>query len=393
MRWDGTNVHRRVSLLGRCDLACLICMAAVLLDGCGLSYHLRGQGRTTILTPPVPPAILTGTRSVSQIRVAKARSRPAGLDGCDIQNDLLELQWLGNAAEIQLRPDSYFPTPGDERTEEVAPRVYLDSTQSLEAFRNAFQDSVVKGCLRSDEAQRITRTIVERFSLPPLIASFIRFGGGASGFVDLTADFRLKVVSPVHSIDNRKGVVGYQIAYYRLTPEPKGARVRISLASISSSAPQGSLRDESGSTKPLEFSPSFRFFRLLFRTAQSSADHLATVLSADDEASLNQATRRFEMAGDPSCEVLSIRGVTCTAPAPEVAVNLEFPVLVNSRQVFVSLGGTLANAMEPRKQASEIPATLRIRRLFEGRLRTVKFDAASQDILGFVLMPGDEITW
>jgi hypothetical protein len=95
------------------------------------------------------------------------------------------------------------------------------------------------------------------------------------------------------------------------------------------------------------------------------------------------------MKRDPSCEALSISRATCMTPAATVAVNLGFTVSVNDKQVFVPLGGTLSNPLWP----DEIPATLRIRRLFRGRLRAVKFDRASQDMQGFLLVPGDTIAW
>lgn len=222
-------------------------MTIVLIDGCGKGYRLRGRGSTAILIPPVPPAALTGLPPGYRIAVSNARSRPANLDGCDIHNELLELQWFGNTAEIRIKPDSYFPAPGDQRPEEVAPRVYLDSAQNLEAFRRDLQDRVVNGCLRSDESQRITRTIAESFPLPPGVSNFIRFGGGPAGFVDLTPDFRLKVVTPVRESDNTKEIVGYQIAYYHITSEPKSARVKISFDSASTSESKEAPADQSAS--------------------------------------------------------------------------------------------------------------------------------------------------
>jgi len=375
------------------DLACLIGVALVLLDGCTLSYHLQGHGQTAILIPPVPPITLTGAPSVFLVTVSNARSHPAILDGCDIDNDLSGLHWLGNTAEIRLRSESYFPAPGDERPEETAPRIYLSSVQNVEAFRNALEDRVVRGCLRSDEAQVLTRTIVERLPFPLLVGYLIRFDGEATGFVDLTPDFRLKVVSPVRSADGTKEIVGYQIAYYRLAAAPKDARVKISLGSISTGEAKAVQEGESASAGPLVFPTSFMFFRLLLRTASSPTDYLATILIADDEATLSKATSRFETERDPSCAVLAMPGVTCVTPAPDVSINVEFGVSVNRNQVFVALGGTVSNAMQSTRAASGIPATLRIRRRFRGHLRTIKFDPASQDILRFMLMPGDEISW
>ena len=346
-----------------------------------------------MLIPPVRPAALRGFPPGYRITVSNARSCPANLDGCDIHNEFLDLQWLGNRAEIWIKPDSYFPAPGDQRPEEVAPRVYLDRVQNIQAFRRDLKDRVVTGCLRSDESQRITRTIAESFPLPPGISNLIRFGGGRAGFVDLTPDLRLKVVTPVRRSDKTKEIAGYQIAYYRITSAPTDARIKISFDSASTSESKEAPADQSASAQPLAFPASFRFYRLVFRTALSSSDHLATMLSAEDEAALNEATRQFEGKRDPSCEALSVSRATCMTPAAAAAVNLGFSVSVNGKQVFVPLGGTLSNALQTGEPGSEIPATLRIWRLFRGRLRPVKFDRARQDMRGFLLAPGDTITW
>jgi hypothetical protein len=198
---------------------------------------------------------------------------------------------------------------------------------------------------------------------------------------------------PVRRSDNTKEIAGYQIVYYRITSAPMDARVKISFDSASTNESKEAPAGQSVSAQLLAFPALFRFYRLVFRTALSSSDHLAVILSADDEAALSEATRQFERKRDPSCEALSISRATCMTPAAEAAVNLGFSVSVNGKQVFVPLGGTLSNALQPREPGSEIPATLRIRRLFHGHLRAVKFDSASQDMRGFLLVPGDTITW
>jgi hypothetical protein len=314
-----TKHHRTTSL-------CLIGIALVLLNGCRLSYRLQGQGPTTILIPPVSPV-------TAAIKVPHARSHPAALDGCDIENGLLGLEWFGDTAEIRLQSESYFPAPGDERPEETAPRVYLDSAQKIEAFRNDLKDRVRKGCLQASEARALTRVIVEELPFPPLIGHFIRFGSAVDGVVDLAADFRLKVVSPVR--DATKEVAGYGIAWYRIEPAPKDARVRISPVSASAGP-------------PLVFPGSFLYFRLLFRNASSPTDHLATILGSDDQVALDHATSRFQTERDLSCAALAMPHVTCIMPAPDISVNVEFPVSVNRRQVFVPLNGTVLDAMQPR---------------------------------------------
>jgi hypothetical protein len=94
---------------------------------------------------------------------------------------------------------------------------------------------------------------------------------------------------------------------------------------------------------------------------------------------------------------LSMPGVTCVTPPQDFSVNLEFFVWVNSKQVFIPLGGTISDAMRSvtpfGKSVGQVPTTLRVRRLFRGHLLPVKFDSTKEDILRFVLMPGDKIAW
>jgi hypothetical protein len=68
-------------------------------------------------------------------------------------------------------------------------------------------------------------------------------------------------------------------------------------------------------------------------------------------------------------------------------------VRVNSQDAYVQIGGTVTDAIGFNNKLVEIATTLQVRRLFQGRPIPVKFDPKSADILGFVLMPGDEIKW
>lgn len=57
-----------------------------------------------------------GRPTRSPDRRVECRSRPANLDSCDIHNELLELQWFGNTAEIRIKPDFVFPCAQQSET-------------------------------------------------------------------------------------------------------------------------------------------------------------------------------------------------------------------------------------------------------------------------------------
>lgn len=337
-----------------------IAVLAALATGCRhapLSYQLQGQGRSLVLIPPVPAAS-------AEINIAKARKAVRPRTGCDIEGEIVSVQWHGRAARVQFKSTQFIAVEADPRLNNP---MYTDSLKSLEDFRSALVDRETKGCLRGDEGGRLLKTIAERFPLPPMIAYYLRFGTvGHAGYFDLTPDFRVMVVSP--------GTGGADIAYYAAIPAPKDDRVRIVLTSESK--------------RPVSFPDSFVYVRLLFWTLLSSANHYATVLTAPDKTILAEATRRFQAESEGSCESAIAAGATCKTLPANFALNPELRVRVNGRETFVPLGATVRAAT-----GREIPKTLQVRRLFQGRSIAVKFDPANRNIFELVLMPGDEVLW
>jgi hypothetical protein len=94
-----------------------------------------------------------------------------------------------------------------------------------------------------------------------------------------------------------------------------------------------------------------------------------------------------------SCQGVSGSGVTCVTFSSDFGVNPQMRVLVNGKETFVGISGTVRDALNLNRPGTVAPKTLMVRRIFQGRLIPVKFDPASDDILHLVLMPGDEISW
>jgi hypothetical protein len=350
----------------------------LVLSGCGRGYRLQKEASMAVVAPPIKPAATGGPTPALRIRLHNARSNQTDAAAhCDIDNDLINIHWHGRTADVQLKPEQYFALSSVERTNEIGPRVYLDAEQHLEQFQEALLNREAIGCL--DNGRQIKQSIAERFPFPPALSFFIRFGDyTTSGFIDLTSDFHLKVVSPTYSRLDRNVISGYQITYYAITPESRDARVRISLAQETSSP-------------PLIFSKSFRLYRLMFRASQASGSRLATLLSADDAPGLQIATRQLQASPGNSCMSVFAPGVTCLAPHPHVAVNPEFAIRVNEKETYVSPGATVADVIRFSRRFP-VSRKLQIRRVFRGRTVPLRFDRATGDIRKLMLMPGDEIS-
>ena len=351
-------------------------LLTILAAGCRhapLSYTIVASGPRTVVRPPVKPT--------PEILISNARKRAQA--GCDIESEFAAIHWSKKAARIRLSSVEFFdddPTPPPPGVVVGTDRMYTDSLKSVEDFRSTLFARAAAGCFTSEERINLLKAMTERFAFTPLIAYFLRFGTiGQAGFVELTADFRLKVVSPLGS--------GVQIAYYAISAAPKDDRVRLSLASLTATDPAKT------ASAPLPGLPAaFGYIRALFWTSLSSSNHYATLLAASDHAILENATRQFHAAPDGSCGIALPAGVACIPVPPNAAVNAEMRVSVNGEDAFIGIGGRLGEAL-PRtnRRPGTLPAGLRVQRLFRGRPVTVKFDPERPDILQLVLLPGDVI--
>jgi len=367
-----------------------------LLAGCRhapMSYQLSRQASTTILIPPTRVAS-GGAASQFDVSVKKARAKELLRTGCDVEDSLLTLHWNGNAAEVSLKTETYYPSPAGQATLHGMPQpgMYLSSLEDLDAARSDLLNLEAKGCLSSIEDQHLLRAIVERFPLPPDVAYLLRYGSyGISGGIDLNSDFRLQVISPVNSA---KQIIGYEYAYYDLKSSQKDDRVTISLTTVTENDQGSKISVQKATTQnPSAFPDSSGYFRLLFRRAASSADHVVTIIGATDQATLDQATKQRESGPMESCQGVSGSGVTCVTFSSDFGVNPQMRVLANGEEKFVGISGTVGDALNLNRPGAVAPKTLIVRRLFEGCLIPVKFDTADNDILQLVLMPGDEIDW
>ena len=388
--------------------ATILGVAAIFLAGCSPAVHgymLSHQSSTEIL---VPPGVTLPAKGTLEVRLLKARKRPFPAGGCDIDRTPIGIQWRGNTAYLRAKPDSDLLGFGKNRVNEppvaLDPRgsihgqpIALDPVQYINGLRADLRALEENGCLHRGEGQALAASIAEKLPFQPFLAYVLRFGAfDLNQFIDLTPDFRLRVVYPVYADEDHsqtKEIKGVQTVYYEIVPDKVNGQVRITQAGADSSqngsSPQGSARQVAS---PLPHS--FAYFRLFLKKSQSSKDPVtvAIILSSTDRKNLDDATQELNAEAEPSCQGVTSPNATCIMFPMLTGVNAEIRVKVNGQEVFARLGAQVGEVV--REAGSDDTAPLvQVRRLFDKRLVPVKVDRDNRDILGLILMPGDVITY
>jgi hypothetical protein len=228
--------------------------------------------------------------------------------------------------------------------------------------------------------------------------------------------------SPLYRPDSDQtpdNLIGYETAHYVFLPDPTpSSKSRTSVASPKTTGdfvPAGSNTDRirlslSRATEvlngdpaiekrtlrnDLHFPQSSAYFRLLFMADDNAAAVRVTravLLSAPNQSLLAEAVASRQVKAENFCATLAVPDVTCTVFPKNFGVSPELRIRANGQPYYVGVGGFLLGVLDWHP-GDHAPKTLKVRRLFRGRLIPVKFDPNSDEILRLLLLPGDEITW
>lgn len=207
-----------------------------------------------------------------------------------------------------------------------------------------------------------------------------------SGFVNLDPDMRLRIEAPI------EGTKAAETATYRLQPANEQS-LSITLDSIQISGQASG--EQPPRTDYLKQVPDNVYLRLYFQLRHPLPGQNAVLLQAPSQGKLNEAAGAFEEAPEKYCATPEQPGVRCILFPKGTALKAEIKVKVKKKMLFVSLGGTVADALAA--YGADDPAALSHRlhltRIWQMRRVPVKFDRDSTAILGFPLIGGDRIGW
>ena len=328
---------------------------------------------------------------------------------CDIAGELISLHWQKSTADISFHSQEFLAS-ANQSANQAGRGFYVDPLLAMEKFRLDLTERQSKGCLSPLEGERLRRAIVENLPLPPVIGYFLELGSfEVTGYIDLTPDFRMQVTDPIYppgAKTSLANLLGYETANYIFLREGRENRMRLRLASASEVRISGTSNNEGMSNhqageafekqtlrNELPFSKAPGYFRLLFM-AEEGSDHItrAVLLSRPDENRLVQAVPRCGMSPNEFCTTVSLANMSCTVFPKNFGVSPEFRIVVNRKEVFLGVGGTVQEALHLENSEGP-PASLKILRPFHGRLIPIRFDRSSEGILKLVLLPGDQLSF
>lgn len=388
--------------------AILPSVMAISLGACSRgagSYLLTHRGNTELL---VPPGVTLPVDRPLELKLRNARKLPVSLAGCEIHRDPISVEWRGTTAVVRARPGSDFLGFGQGSSNQQAASldsrgsiggqpIALDPLQYISRLRADLIALEASGCLRRGEGQVLAARIAEELPFQPLLSYLLRFGAfDLNEFIDLTPDFRLRIVYPVYSADNpsqTKEIEGVETVCYELVSHQNDGRVGISQTGSKNSCKDHSAPQEPQKPIASPFPSSIAFFRLFLKKGISPKDPVtvAIVLSSVDREHLENATRELDGSTEASCRAVTPSNASCTMFPPLTGVNAEIRVKVNGKDAFAELGARVDQLIHEAGD-DDLPRSVRVKRLFNARLVPVRADSEKQ-LLALILMPGDVVNY
>src|SRR5208282_465174 len=376
--------------------AIAIAAATLLLFGCSpavQSYRLSHQGNTQVL---IPPGITLAANRTLDIKLPNARKGPFRQVDCGIDRGPIAIGWRRGTAFIRVKYGSGLLGSGEDSL--GGQQASLDPLQYVNELRGDLIGLESRGCLHKGEGQTLAAKIAERLPFPPFIAYELRFGAfDLNQFIDLTPDFRLRVVYPIYATDSRlqsKEIKGVETVYYEIVSDQRDGRVRILEVAAADSSSNGAAPEGPAKQIASPFPRSFAYFRLFLKKNLTSADPItvAIILSSADTKHLDDATKQLDSSAEASCQAVTSLNASCIMFPTLTGVNAEIRVRVNGKEAFARLGAQV-NEVIREFDTDDVPRSVQVRRLFDKRLVPIKADSDYKDLLALILMPGDVISY
>ena len=376
----------------------------VLFVSCGASvrgYVLNHRGDADVL---IPPGVTLPQQGTLEIKLLKARRAPFQRVGCEIDGGPISVDWRDRTALVRVRSDSELlghggvneqPVVLDSRGKVVGRPLALDPLEYINKFRADLIALEAKGCLHGGEGSMLAASIAEKAPFQPFIAYLLRFGAfDLNEFIDLTPDFRLRVIYPIYSEGDRseRKINGVETVYYTIVSDQKDGRVRI-LPSASKDLLQGGSTAEEPAEHVSTFPSSAAYFRLFLKKSMSSKDPItvAIILSATDRERLDGGTKELNSSTEASCRAVVSPDAKCIDFPALTGVNAEIRVNVNGKEAFARLGAQVREVIS--EAGDDRPRSVEVKRSFGGRLVPIKTDSGNDELLALILMPGDAISY
>jgi hypothetical protein len=347
------------------------------------TWRLENKSSHPLLIPP-------GLAAPSKPQLTLASSVPLSSGSCPQSSGILEIEHRKNRLAFTVFPEALAQQP---------PGWLAQWSATLEASR----------CIPQGAAPRIAAQIAESVPLPLNSAFHLLHPNSAqSGQVDIGAQMRLEVVSPILNGEmstegplvtsaSSNGLtvslvaanfIGYETAWYAVRPRPQASGFLITPESAERHIHDQTEKRSEPATNYLRFPPDAAFYRLFYKSGDTS--YTAILVAGRTWTELEQNSAALAKG---SCA--NVTSGLCLPIPKRVAINPFVGVTVNASPISLAWGSSVADAI--RHAGERRPAALLdhlyVERLYKGRPVRVEFNPRDPVILNLVLSGGEAISW
>ncbi len=274
-----------------------------------------------------------------------------------------------------------------------------------------------KGCLGVGEANGFAELVAGSLPLPLGVADrLLHPDTGAAGYIDLRPGNWMRVLSPIlragaapgsSAIEAVEGtqdgqlsvtarssanLLGYEIAWYTLTPVPQGGA---KIEPLGAESHLGDTVEKSATSRFPYFhlDPAAVFQRVLFLTRASASDRDSLFLAARSEAQLETDTAALRET-PALCQSEKFRS-RCIVLPQQVALLVFVTVSLQGQEITTRSGTTLGALIgqNTKENPELLVPRLQVSKRFWEKQIPVQFDPHSAAILGLPLGGGEKIFW
>lgn len=199
-----------------------------------------------------------------------------------------------------------------------------------------------------------------------------------TGFVELAAGMRLKVVKPVVA------AAGEALKTETVAQQGLNLTVKSNAAGVETNYWEVSARGKGVAIRETGFDDAITHYRLFFLARDLDSSRKITLIGAASAAALDAAVEDLEAYCRPPA-------APCLAAQPGMVIGAELPVTANGERVFLPLGATLREALPRGTPAGRITVT----RDWRGRQLPIRLakGAPTNLWLSLPLNGADSISW
>lgn len=267
-------------------------------------------------------------------------------------------------------------------------------------FINRIYDLKSKSCITPEGYEKATDRIRESMPAPAELVFFFRDPLDDRGFVTLGVDSRVFVERSIFRSPGAETAANYagDIKTYYSVDRRGGTEIGLKLEKTQRSArlPRSALRGLPDAELAHVFGRlgALRLF-LFTHYVPPGLTRTALLIGVQNPSDMTEISRRIEKAPEIPCKDLASPVVKCISFEGEVSASAEVRVEVNGKQRYFPIASSVDSVLSSLSSPQRALAwkTLRIRRLFRGKLYEVEFRRDDPEVHKLTLLAGDRISW